>query len=117
MTLRQFSVGFKNEFSILFICKPKGTRVFQWQEDINVIVIIALSRTKVSGAHLGFLEDRGPNIEGGDKCVTKYKVRIQQTPKKTEHNAVFLNFIFTTKLSTSEYKLMRPYFESLLFID
>ena len=30
----------------VFFCKQKGTRVFKWQEDINVVVIIALSPTK-----------------------------------------------------------------------
>ena len=47
-----FSV--KNAFSGLFFHKQKGARVFRWQEDINVLVIIALSSTK---PHLIFFEN------------------------------------------------------------
>ena len=47
MVLWQSTVGFGNTFEGLFFYKQKGTRVFQWQKDINV-VIIALSSTKPS---------------------------------------------------------------------
>ena len=43
---RQFTISFKNEFLGIFSCKQKGARVFQWEKDINVIVIITLSSTK-----------------------------------------------------------------------
>ena len=48
---RQFS---KNSFSGLFFRKEKGTRVFQWQEDINVVVISAFSSTKPCLSFLKF---------------------------------------------------------------
>ena len=41
------TVGFKNAFSGLVFRKQKGTRVFQWQENINFVVITALSSTKL----------------------------------------------------------------------
>ena len=41
-------------FSGLFFRKQKGTRVFQWQEDINVVVISALSSTKQCLSFLKF---------------------------------------------------------------
>ena len=46
-----FSV--KNAFSGPFFRKQKVTRVFQWEKDINVVVIIALSSTKT---YLSFLK-------------------------------------------------------------
>ena len=44
----------KNAFSGLYFCKQKGTRVFRWQEDINVVVISALSSTKSCLSFLKF---------------------------------------------------------------
>ena len=44
----------KNAFSALFFRKQKGTRTIQWQEDVNVIVIIALSSTKPCFGFLKF---------------------------------------------------------------
>ena len=44
--LRQFIVSVNNQFSGLFFSKQKGTRVFQLQEDNNVVIIITLSSTK-----------------------------------------------------------------------
>ena len=46
MVLRQFTVSFKNLISGLSFRKQKGTMVFHYQEDINVVVIISLSSTK-----------------------------------------------------------------------
>ena len=40
--------------SQIFFCKQKVTRVFQWHEDINVVVIIALSFTKPCLSFLKF---------------------------------------------------------------
>ena len=48
----QFTVSFKNAFSGLFFRKQKGTRVSQ--EVINVVVIIALSSTKLCLSFLKF---------------------------------------------------------------
>ena len=39
----QFTISVKHAFSGLFFRKQKGTRVFQWQEDLNAVVISALS--------------------------------------------------------------------------
>ena len=36
----------KMYFQVFFFPKQKGTRVFQWQENINVVVISTLSSTK-----------------------------------------------------------------------
>ena len=48
---------FWNESSCIFFHKSKATRVFQQQEDTNVVVIIALSSTKLClsfwNVHLG----------------------------------------------------------------
>ena len=47
--LQWFTVNIESVFSGLFFCEQKGTRIFQWQEDIKiVVVIIALSSTKES---------------------------------------------------------------------
>ena len=45
--LRWFIISVKNAFLGLFFRKQKRTRVFQWQEDINDVVISALSSTKL----------------------------------------------------------------------
>ena len=38
----------KSAFSDLFFRKQKGTTVFQWQEDINVVLIISFIYKAVS---------------------------------------------------------------------
>ena len=59
--LLEFIIGFNNAFSGLFFCKQKGARVFQWQEDINIVWIIALSSTKPCVSFLKFLIFSQPN--------------------------------------------------------
>ena len=44
--LQYFVIIVKNAFSGLFFHNQKGGRVFQWQEDINVVVASARSSTK-----------------------------------------------------------------------
>ena len=55
MILRQITVSFKDAFSGLLFRKEIGARVFQWQEETNVVVIIALSSTKPCLNFLKFL--------------------------------------------------------------
>ena len=45
--LQEFTISVKNALSGLFFRKQKGTRVFQRQEIIKVVVISALSSTKL----------------------------------------------------------------------
>ena len=53
-----FSVRFCDKsllvLKMFFFRKQKGTRVFQWQQDVNVVVIIALSSTKHVSVFLNF---------------------------------------------------------------
>ena len=51
--LQKFTISVKNVFSGLFFDKQKGTRVFQWQEDINVVVILSVLSTET---YLSFLK-------------------------------------------------------------
>ena len=45
--LQEFTISVKNALSGLFFREQKGTRVFQRQEIIKVVVISALSSTKL----------------------------------------------------------------------
>ena len=38
--LRQFTISIKNAFSVLFFRKQKGTRVFFWEEEVIVVIVI-----------------------------------------------------------------------------
>ena len=52
--LRLFTVNVKNAFSDLFFRNRKDTRVFQGQEDTNVVLITAPSSTKPCLSFLKF---------------------------------------------------------------
>ena len=66
----QDTASVKTAFSGLFFHKQKGARVFQWEEDVNVVVIIALSFTK---ACLSFLRFSFLAKIFGETCIMSVK--------------------------------------------